>query len=400
MENQENLSSSTDGFVHLLKAAAAKQVKTAALAKSLTRLDAETLESLSSKWDWSKLSASHEVEWSIDLIRRFEDQWKWNALSANTSLPWSFDLIAEFQENWNWKTLSANSGVSFSIYLMSELEGEWDWKVLSARTDLPWTVNLIKLFIEHWSKRILSKNIVAKPHLELYKAFERDNEYEYDEDEEYEDEECDEGDSNRFNHSITIQFTMTYESDEGRDDAPRLSDFSEQELMDLRACIELELVFDKQNPALESYKDLDIIGLEVIYDGITPNDGNGDMKTGYWFENGQLCGIAAPIVRFQLNQIIDIHDLLRALTYSSVWFKNAQMENNPVEGRMDAYITRPQGDSFTYTIRPHDCNFWDYWSPDEAAFCGKVFHFPDGMDDTVVLAGMDFILKRESWIQD
>lgn len=32
MENQENLSSSTDGFVHLLKAAAAKQVKTAALA--------------------------------------------------------------------------------------------------------------------------------------------------------------------------------------------------------------------------------------------------------------------------------------------------------------------------------------------------------------------------------
>ena len=74
MENQENLPSSTGGFVHLLKAAAAKQVKTAALAQSLTCLDAEALESLSSKWDWSKLSASHEIAWSIDLIRQFEDQ--------------------------------------------------------------------------------------------------------------------------------------------------------------------------------------------------------------------------------------------------------------------------------------------------------------------------------------
>ena len=391
MENQENMSENKGaGFVHLLKAAAAKQVKAAALAQSLTCLDAEALESLSSKWDWSKLSASHEIAWSIDLIRQFEDQWKWNVLSANTSLPWSLELYYEFQENWNWKILSANSAVSLSVYLMYEFEGEWDWKVLSARTDLPWTVNLIKLFIEHWSKRILSKNPVASIYLDLYKKFHKGS-GQGDEDDYEDEDDYDEDDSD----NITVWFSQSGE--EGAD-RPNVFDFSEEELADLRTCIELVVSFDKDMGYMDDYPDAEIIGIEIIYDGVSMSDClDVDDGSGYSFDkdDGELYGSPGPIIRFQLNQVVNIESFEASVRTLFLKFTSAHLREHTGE---DAHYA----DCFDTTILSNSelLDYWDPCSPPEE-FCGKVFHFPDGMPEGgCLLAGTDFILKRESWIKD
>ena len=61
-------STHTGGFAHLLTNAAAKQVKASKIAQAMTCLDQAALETLLTKWDWNKLSASHEVAWSVELI--------------------------------------------------------------------------------------------------------------------------------------------------------------------------------------------------------------------------------------------------------------------------------------------------------------------------------------------
>lgn len=129
MENREKLPRSTGGFVHLLRAAATKQPDTVAHAQSMDYiryLGADEIRSLSTKWDWKKLSASDEIKWSVELIRQFQEKWHWNILSSNSSLPWQYkDLLWEFKTQWDWNALSSNQGLPWSVEEFEQLRADF-----------------------------------------------------------------------------------------------------------------------------------------------------------------------------------------------------------------------------------------------------------------------------------
>lgn len=87
MGSQAPTSTNTSGFAHLLTNAAAKQVKAPKIAQAMSCLDQAAIETLRTKWDWQKLSASHEVVWSVELIEQFKYYWDWRVLFRNESLP-------------------------------------------------------------------------------------------------------------------------------------------------------------------------------------------------------------------------------------------------------------------------------------------------------------------------
>ena len=125
MENRKRLTRSTGGFVHLLKTAATKQADTVARVQSLDYLDERAIHLLWSKWDWKKLSASHEMQWSVELIRQFQEKWHWKILSSNPSLPWREDLLWEFKTQWDWNALSGNQGQPWSVEQFEHLRDDF-----------------------------------------------------------------------------------------------------------------------------------------------------------------------------------------------------------------------------------------------------------------------------------
>lgn len=146
--------------------------------------------------DWSSLSASNKLCWSIELLGEFKDEWNWYHLSNNKSMPWSTNLIEEFEDKWDWDMLSGykNWGkakdwiyytslneISWTTEIIERFKNRWNWRTLSCNGDyyslqipgnkerlsvklnttFPWSLNLIEKYEHKWDWRLLSSN----PHL-------------------------------------------------------------------------------------------------------------------------------------------------------------------------------------------------------------------------------------------
>lgn len=109
--------------------------------------------------------------------------------------------------------------------------------------------------------------------------------------------------------NVTIRFAMT----KGDGLYPSESEFTVEEIADIRKSCHFYLVFDPE----ESENDLSDLVIEecvVIYDGITFSK---EKDCGLYFEDGQLCGWPAPIIQFRLSRQVDAEDFKKCVWTSS-----------------------------------------------------------------------------------
>ena len=119
-------------------------------------------------------------------------------------------------------------------------------------------------------------------------------------------------------HSITVRFPLT----RGDGDFPDISKFSKEEIDDIRKC--LTFCFTLDYDRLEDYQDLQITEIEFLYDGISHKL---DDDIGYWFDNNELHGYPAPIIRFSLNQEIPEEVFCMAVGGSEFMLKTSLMDD-------------------------------------------------------------------------
>jgi hypothetical protein len=116
------------------------------------------------KWDWICLSRNSVLPWSENLLESFMDKWDWYSLSGNNSLPFSFNFIEKYKDKWHWDSLSSLSSMPWSIELIREYKDKWHWDSLSSNTFLPWSIELIETFADKWTwGAIKSKDSETSP---------------------------------------------------------------------------------------------------------------------------------------------------------------------------------------------------------------------------------------------
>jgi hypothetical protein len=168
---------------------------------------------------------------------------------------------------------------------------------------------------------------------------------------------------------ITIRFPLN--KSEGP--PPLKSEFSEEELADLRSCLALSICWEPQQIRKEAAAR--ICSAEFLYDGITRFNGE---EFGYWFEEGvdELCGYPAPIIRFRLDHKVDPGDFARALFGTSLRLLTSSMHEC---GADPFYAEDHNGYTSALTHRQRDR--WVEYLDGGRVLCGKTFVFPDGMSE-------------------
>lgn len=78
-------------------------------------------------YNWRDLSKRSDIEWSLDLLIKYQDNWKWDELSKNHSIPFSEEIVIHFKDRWNehytygnlWQYLFQNPSVQWTYKLLS-----------------------------------------------------------------------------------------------------------------------------------------------------------------------------------------------------------------------------------------------------------------------------------------
>ncbi len=113
---------------------------------------------------WQAFSRSVEIDWDINLLKRFEHNLNWEILSENNSLPWGEELINAFAKRWKWSSVSERiSGFSSwgideqsAIRILHNYKNSLDWTIISGGHSInPYIVNSFPTCI-NWD--VLSSN--------------------------------------------------------------------------------------------------------------------------------------------------------------------------------------------------------------------------------------------------
>ncbi|MDJ0625358.1 MAG: hypothetical protein QNJ31_03215 [Candidatus Caenarcaniphilales bacterium] len=121
------------------------------------------------------LCSNSSIGFNLDLIETFTDQISWHSLSLNEGIQWSVPLIKRFEEFWFYSfdneleeivtynipeynsesdfdyclkqfCFTANHTLPWSSELLEEFKDNWDWGILSESYFLPWSTDLIQKF--------------------------------------------------------------------------------------------------------------------------------------------------------------------------------------------------------------------------------------------------------------
>ncbi len=181
---------------------------------------------------------------------------------------------------------------------------------------------------------------------------------------------------------ITIRFPLT----KGEGDFPDISQFSENELHDLRTCLSLDIYWE---PELmdENQQEAKIQGIEILYDGITHIKGE---SYGYWFEDNELKGYPAPIIRFFLNQAVDVEQFMYSIHTTSFDLITESIKESGGEPYFseDYYV-------FISALSDDERDEVIEYLKSAGVFCGKKFSFPDGLEESGhFIPGTEFILPN------
>ncbi|UEG55038.1 hypothetical protein LLH06_08685 [Mucilaginibacter daejeonensis] len=112
------------------------------------------------KWfdRWHSISSCHNVNWSIELIRSFENFWSWYNLSINPSLPWTTELFETFEARWDYHFLSKNNSFCWSNDIIDRHINRWSWSSLAENTGINWNQQLIEKYVQKWDRFKLFRN--------------------------------------------------------------------------------------------------------------------------------------------------------------------------------------------------------------------------------------------------
>ena len=182
---------------------------------------------------------------------------------------------------------------------------------------------------------------------------------------------------------ITIRFPLT----DGEGSNLENCIFSNAERMDLRSSVQLcisreEWVADEKNPAR-------IISIEILYDGISRIS---DRRFGYYFVEDKIQGYPAPIIRFTLNNPVDVDTFVREMSNTSI----RVLTNSMIENEIEPFYAEDHSGYITSLTRDEiielekDVEFYQLK-------CGKVFRFDATLlPEVLVLDGVDFMPERIS----
>ena len=170
--------------------------------------------------------------------------------------------------------------------------------------------------------------------------------------------------------NITVRFCFT--KGEGR--YFELSEFSKDEIKDFRKCLSLCLTY---YPAAEP--SAKIVSAQIIYDGITPVGDENDGMPGFFINRKSKSapdGYPTPIVRFRLSRAMDEEEFLQCIHESSYNVRTQSRDQNDEEpffaedwNGYSAILSKSQRDNVIMILESN------------GAFCGKEFHFPDGLPE-------------------
>ncbi|MDG4597753.1 MAG: hypothetical protein P9F75_19055 [Candidatus Contendobacter sp.] len=171
---------------------------------------------------------------------------------------------------------------------------------------------------------------------------------------------------------ITVRFTLG----EGDGYRPEKKEFSEYELSDMRTCMTMSICWEPSE--MEENQDAKIIWFEVIYDGITLiKDKDYGIWLGYWFdEDDELCGHPCPIIRFKLDRKVKTEQFRRSIWTSSLRITTASREGT---GEEPYYAEDHDGSTSILSKKKRDD--WISFLKNNNVFCGKIFHFPNGLPE-------------------
>jgi len=180
-------------------------------------------------------------------------------------------------------------------------------------------------------------------------------------------------------NEITLRFPLT----KGDGELPGKAEFSEEDLSDMRTCFTLDICWDPDE--IEENQDVKIISFEILYDGVTHME---DEEYGYWFNDDELCGYPAPIIRFKLDHEVDIEQFRRSMFTTSFTIFTDSMEESFLAEDHNGYTSSLSEDERDEEIE---------YLKENNAYCGKVLNFSDGLPEGgYSVEGTEFILTKFS----
>ena len=109
-------------------------------------------------------------------------------------------------------------------------------------------------------------------------------------------ETSDEDDESAESDTFFVRFGLT----KGNGDVPTASELSKDELNDLRRCAVFSLDWDTDRH--DDFTDLEVIDVQVVYDGVTPLP---DSDLGLSIVGDEISGTPSPIIKFVLDRNVD-----------------------------------------------------------------------------------------------
>jgi hypothetical protein len=98
------------------------------------------IESFIKRKDLHGLSDSKNIQWTVDLIKKYEGQLDWDVFSDNLSISWDFEIVNQFKHVINWKNLTKTlwgyvgfrkSSEFTTIKWINSFSEYIDWKTIS-----------------------------------------------------------------------------------------------------------------------------------------------------------------------------------------------------------------------------------------------------------------------------
>lgn len=110
-------------------------------------------------WNSDGIRDNKNISLAEYLIEIYKNELPWIEISfSNSFFPWNENLIKRYRAKWDWKYLSNNSEIKWDSTLIDNHKDEMDWGCLSSNKYINWTIELIEQFENYWVWSALSYN--------------------------------------------------------------------------------------------------------------------------------------------------------------------------------------------------------------------------------------------------
>ncbi|MDU9049396.1 MAG: hypothetical protein Q3M30_11120 [Candidatus Electrothrix sp. Rat3] len=129
------------------------------------KIDQNFIHEFSHKISWQSLSWNQGADWSIELIKEFEDEWMWSWNDADFYGEDVFQFLIpeyasedDYSYNLTETNFSANYALPWSEEFLEEFKQFLDWSIISRAYYIPWSIPLLTKFFPLWDKEGLISN--------------------------------------------------------------------------------------------------------------------------------------------------------------------------------------------------------------------------------------------------